>query len=465
MLHHRIVFTLLYVVLFSGSIQAAIPFKDGDRWTMVGDSITHGGEYHTWVYLYFLTRFPEMELRVANAGNSGDDAHGALERYDWDIIPKQGTVASVMFGMNDVRREIYGDVEETNQIRDQRIYILEGYRSFMTKLVQQLEADDYRIILFTPTPYDETAQHDRDVLTGVNGALGECADFVTQLAERYGAILVDFYGPMNAINERMQSEDPAASLIKTDRVHPNPVGQFVMAYLFLKAVDAPQFVSSVQIDLANPDAVELINASISELEVGENELSFTLNQGAIPFPVGKAQQPALEWVPFQEDLNREILQVSGLANGEYRLSIDGEVIRTFQSEALAGGVNLALESNTPQALQSAEVLKQIQAWHRLALEYRSIASFEFWQFGNFQHPIQVEQVRDYIDAEIERLEPFTTGPNSWKRNRFIHYLDRKPREASIRAEMSSMIDQIRTEAQPHSHHYRLQRVLSADPSI
>lgn len=242
--------SLACLTLWAATSLAQLPFKDGDRWTMVGDSITHGGEYHTWIYLYCITRFPDLELSVANAGNSGDDAHGALERYDWDILPKDGTVASVMFGMNDVRREIYGDVPDTPQVRDQRIYILEGYRSFMSQLVQRLQDDGARLILITPTIYDETAQHNKEVLTGVNGALGACAAYVSELADSTGATLVDFYGPMNDINARIQAQDPAASLIKTDRVHPNPIGQFVMAYLFLDAVEAPGLVSSVSIDAA-----------------------------------------------------------------------------------------------------------------------------------------------------------------------------------------------------------------------
>ncbi|WPJ95582.1 SGNH/GDSL hydrolase family protein [Coraliomargarita algicola] len=449
---------VLCLVGLSTRSMARVPFEDGDRWTMVGDSITHGGEYHTWVYLYCLTRFPELELSVANAGNSGDDAHGALERYDWDIQPKGATVASVMFGMNDVRREIYGDVPDTPQVRDQRIYILEGYRSFMNQLVQRLREDGARLILMTPTIYDETAQHQTEVLTGVNGALGACAAYVTQLAASTGATLIDFYGPMNEINARMQAVDPAASLIKRDRVHPNSVGQFVMAYLFLKAVDAPGLVSRVHVDVEQTQFIASDNASVGDLVAKDATVSFTVLEQAIPFPVGKAQQAALEWVPFQNELNRQTLRVSGLQPGEYVLTIDGQRVRDFQAEALSAGVNLALEVNTPQAKQAAEVLKLMQLWHTKALEYRSIPTFEFWNLGHMLQPVSEEAACEYVAAEIEQLKEFTEGPQLWRRKSLTRYLERKPREALIAAEMENLISQARAAAQPQSHHYQLKRI-------
>lgn len=448
--------SLVFIACLSTRAFARAPFEDGDRWTMVGDSITHGGEYHTWVYLYYITRFPEMELSVANAGNSGDDAHGALERYDWDILPKDATVASVMFGMNDVRREIYGDVPDTPQVRDQRIYILEGYRSFMDQLVQRLQSDGVRLILMTPTIYDETAQHDKTVLTGVNGALAECAEYVRELAQTTGAQLVDFHAPMERLNARIQAEDPAVSLIKTDRVHPNRMGQFVMAYLFLKDVDAPGTVSRVHID--SMQVVQAEKATVSDLVAKEDSLSFALLEQALPYPIGEAQKPALDWVPFQAELNRQILQVTDLQAGAYALSIDGQHIRDFQADELAAGVNLALEANTPQVKQAAEVLAKMQRWHAKALEYRSIASFEFWTLEHMSKPVLLENARAYLEPKMEALKEFTEGPPLWRRKSYERYLERKPREAAIAAEMETLIAQVRAAAQPQSHHYLIKRI-------
>lgn len=46
-------------------------FQKGETVCMVGDSITHGGMYHSNLYLFYATRFPTREVRLVNCGISG----------------------------------------------------------------------------------------------------------------------------------------------------------------------------------------------------------------------------------------------------------------------------------------------------------------------------------------------------------------------------------------------------------
>jgi len=441
--------------------QQSALFKNGDRWTAVGDSITHGGTYYAWVYLYYATRFPDRKLEFFNAGNSGDDAHGTLSRYSWDIQPHKSTVASIMLGMNDVRREIYGDMPMTNQLRDQRTYILEGYRSFMTKLVKRIQADGTRVILITPSIYDETAQNPQTVvLTGVNGALGECATFLRKLAGETGCSVIDFHDAMGELNAKIQAKDPAASLIRPDRVHASPLGHFVMAYLFLKGQQAPAVVSSVSINAAGTKVLETDNATVKELTARNNQLTFTLIEKALPYPVDKEQEPALALVPFNDELNREMLKVSGLAPGEYQLSIDGEAVRRFKSEELATGVNLALEKNTPQARQAAGVLELVKAWCKQVQEVRMIPTFEFWNMGDVPHPITLESVRGRVEADMARVAEQIKGDpkEQYKVDNYARYLKNKSSEADGIAKLGEMAEKIRVAARPQPHAYKLELV-------
>ena len=53
--------------------QQEIPqFQAGDRVAFIGDSITHGGHYHSYIWLYYMTRFPNMPLFFLNCGLGGD---------------------------------------------------------------------------------------------------------------------------------------------------------------------------------------------------------------------------------------------------------------------------------------------------------------------------------------------------------------------------------------------------------
>lgn len=59
-------------------------FKDGETVCFLGDSITHGGRFHSYVYDYYLTRFPDRTVRFVNAGISGDSA--GARRVGWQTM-------------------------------------------------------------------------------------------------------------------------------------------------------------------------------------------------------------------------------------------------------------------------------------------------------------------------------------------------------------------------------------------
>ena len=434
-------------------------FQNGDRWTAVGDSITQGGAYSAWVYLFYATRFPDRKLELLNAGNSGDSAGGALVRYDWDIQPKKSTVATVMFGMNDVGRGLYDTNPATPEIAARRAEVLKDYRGKMTELAARLKADGTRIIFLGPSIYDEKSICPHPPQIGVNGALGDCAAFVRKLAGDVGGTFIDFNGPMTALSARLQAKDPSVSLLRPDRVHPSEQGHFVLSYLFLKGQNVPGIVSSVTVDAVAQRANDVCNASVDKLAVADGGLAFTLTENALPYPVGKELEKVLTWVPFQEELNRELLKVRGLAAGNYQLLIDGKEVRRLSAEELASGVNLALEKNTPQALQSAGVLDLMRQWQKLMSgEVRLIPQFEFWRLRDVPHPVSFEVVRPRVEQVIEKLKDSKSDVDRAERNFYKRYLDAKPKEAQNLAKLAELAAQIRVAAQPQPHAYRLQPI-------
>ena len=68
------------------SAQQVSPFKEGDRVVFLGNSITDGGRYHSFIWLYYMTRFPDMPLTIMNAGIGGDTAYDMNKRLDGDIV-------------------------------------------------------------------------------------------------------------------------------------------------------------------------------------------------------------------------------------------------------------------------------------------------------------------------------------------------------------------------------------------
>ena len=98
---------------------SAAMFKDGDRVVFFGDSITAGGNYHRYLSDYYITRFPDADIRFFNAGVGGDNSHNAAMRFADDVATRRPTAISVMFGMNDFGFRCYNDTETEKNLREE----------------------------------------------------------------------------------------------------------------------------------------------------------------------------------------------------------------------------------------------------------------------------------------------------------------------------------------------------------
>jgi len=444
---------ILFFALLAFATVRAEPFRDGDRWTVVGDSITQSGTYHTWIHLFYATRFPTQKLSVENAGISGDSARGALQRYPWDIQPRKATVATVMFGMNDVSRGLYDGENPGPEILAKREAALETYRKNLALLTRQLQSDGARVVLVTPSPFDETAESDRPRQTGVNGALSQCADFMKNLAKETGADVLDLHGPLTELNSKLQVSNPKASIVGADRIHPAPPGHFAMAYYFLKAQGTEGVVSEIEIDAASGKLIKAENAEVSGLKSGINGIEFQCLEKALPYPIPDEVRPALEWVPFQDEFNREILRVTGLPEKPHTLFIDGQRIAELPAEKLSEGVNLAQLRNTPQYQQASKVLELAKKRQALTVSGdRGIAYVENAFLSDLPRPISFDTAKEKLEARLAKMDEKKDAYNIGAINR---YFAAKPNEIQTRTELAELADALCAAAQPVSHTYSL----------
>ena len=235
---HRLILTLS--VLFAFALPAISqttpkPFADGDTVCFLGDSITHGGNWHRYIELFYVSRFPERKVNIVNCGIGGDRADGALKRLDWDVLVHQPTVIVIMLGMNDIGHANYDGPNPTPQMLTAREQSITAYRTNMTALIEAIQKrSKASIILVKPSPYDETAELAKPARKGANGALTKCADICGELAKKYNTAVVDLHGPMTRMMAEGQKLDPKFALCGGDRVHPGLAGHLVMASLFLR---------------------------------------------------------------------------------------------------------------------------------------------------------------------------------------------------------------------------------------
>ncbi|CAG9902154.1 hypothetical protein BOVA604_4690 [Bacteroides ovatus] len=357
--------SLIYASCSSLQAQTSVPrFEKGERVVFVGNSITHAGHYHSFIWLYYMTRFPDKPVTIMNAGIGGESAWDIKDRLDYDVFNKKPTYVALTFGMNDTGYDIYMKDNARELSERQVARSLENYQGIEQRLLAKNKVTK---VLIGGSPYDETSGFNNFILHGKNNAILKIIDAQRASARKNGWGFVDFNLPMRKISEREQERDSAFTFCRIDRIHPDNDGQMVMAYLFLKAQGLTgNEVSSVSIDARNSAVVASKNCKISKLKKNGADLTFDYLANALPYPLDsiprhgwgnkRSQRDAMQLVPFMEEFNQERLQVIDLEEGLYRLTIGDQFIDNLSSKELASGVNLANYPNTPQYQQAAKIM-------------------------------------------------------------------------------------------------------------
>ncbi|WP_423128412.1 SGNH/GDSL hydrolase family protein [Gaoshiqia sp. Z1-71] len=386
----KIILVIAACVLFGFSqAQESIPqFKKGERVVFVGNSITHGGHYHSFIWLYYMTRFPEMPVTMINAGIGGDTSSDIKERLEEDIFSKNPSYLTMTFGMNDVG---YFDFYKPDA---QEIAVRQIEKSFdnyqvIEKRLQ--EAKEVTKVLIGGSPYDETSKVPNQIFPTKNAALLKVNDFQRESARANDWGFVDFTRPMMEIDLREQQKDSLFNLEGGDRIHPDNDGHMVMAYLFLKAQGlAGKKVAEISVNAKTKKVALADNCTVSDVKADANGIAFNYLAKALPYPVDstvrgwgakKSQKDALKLIPFNADFNQELLKVEGLAIGAYQLKIDGLPIEKFTASDLAKGVNLAELTTTPQYQQATKIMLLNE--NRLEIE-RRLRDYAWMEFSFLQ---------------------------------------------------------------------------------
>ena len=364
-------------------------FKDGERVVFLGNSITDGGHYHSYIWLYYMTRFPNMNLHIENAGIGGDRAIDMHKRLDSDVFSKNPTTLVVTFGMNDSGYLEYNGEDGAKFGEDKYKETYENYKLLESKLKG---ANNMKIVMMGGSPYDETTIIEGNTsLKGKNSVMQRIVDFQKKSAEENNWDFFDLNKPMTEINLKFQDEDSTFTLCGSDRIHPENDGHMVMAYMFLKeqGMDS-NVVSEFEVNSKNKSVIKSTNCEISNIKGNKETISFDYQSYSLPYPLDtiprgwnakKSQADAMKYVPFIDEMNREIIKVSGLQDGNYTLLIDGLEIGEWSSKDLSVGVNLAVETKTPQYQQSLSIMHLNELRWEIERRFRDYAwvQFNFFQ--------------------------------------------------------------------------------------
>lgn len=454
----------LRLALAPVSAQSAIPaFRPGEVVALVGDSITHGGHYHSYIWLYYMTRFPGMPVTLINCGVGGDEARSILDRWDWDVARRVPTYVTLTFGMNDTGYwDTYGPGKGDEPGNAKVAASLEKFEGIAEKI--DALPPGTRVVMIGGSPYDETSKFNDGILPGKNAAIRKIIAAQERKAGEKGWGFVDFNAPMLEIAASAQAADSTYSFCPQDRIHPDKDGQMVMAWLFLKAQGlAGKKVADIDLDASNRRVLLQENCTVSSVRRGPGSLSFDYLAEALPYPCDSisehgwgnihSQRDAMKLIPFMEEFNQERLRVRNLPAGQYRLTIDDQPVAVFSAEEWAEGVNLAALTHTPQYRQASAVMYLNE--ERFEIE-KHLREYVWMEYNMFRGTDQIFK-DDWKSIEMVEKEA--------KNNFFVAYSDywyKKSRYPEIREvwkrQMEDIVRTIYSINQPVTRTIKLEKI-------
>ncbi len=334
----RILLCALMAIPAAGANGQVSTLHDGDRIVFYGDSITAQRLYTRFVEDFLITRYPKMHVSFWNAGVPGDNVYGgytgdSATRLKRDVLPHQPTVVTVMLGMND------GYYMDFNPKYFE--IFKEGYRKLLTSV--QSEVPAAKVILISPTPYDEITHGTEFV--HYNEVVSRHAGFVKELAASSRLQFSDFNrAETDLLNEGMRRNPSLSALLVPDRIHPSEASHWLMAAALARSFGLSPVVSAVQLDAAKVMLVKSENTEVNDLTETGGKLGWTQTDNALPLPL-TLDDEMIRFVLDSSDLSsmdQQLLSVSGLSAQRYALQIDGKKVASFTRQQLASGVNLAL---------------------------------------------------------------------------------------------------------------------------
>ena len=210
-------------------------FQNGDRIIFAGDSVTDmgsaqplgeglfdnvGRSYVRIIENMLSAYYPEVYVRVTNAGTSGNTSRDLLARWERDVLSQDPQWVAICIGINDVWRQFDSPAIYSSHV------LPEEYEANLEKMIVSVKDKVKGVFLLTPY-YMEPNRGDF-----MRARMDEYVAINRKLAEKYGCTVVDFqkmYEDYCSIRH--------SSYIAWDRIHPNQIGATLMAREFLKVCD------------------------------------------------------------------------------------------------------------------------------------------------------------------------------------------------------------------------------------
>ena len=371
--------------------QSGLYLKPGDRLAIIGDSITEQKMYSRIMETYLTVCTPELNITARQYGWGGERVPGFLARMTNDCLRFKPTVATTCYGMNDHEYRKYED------------RIGNTYREKSAAMVASFKENGVRVVLGSPGCVGRMPTW----VKGTNGAVDDlninlCTlrNIDVELAQKQGVRFADVFWPMlSAGYDAQQRFGSDYAIAGKDGVHPAWAGQTVMAYAFLKGLGVDGDIGTFTVDAkANTIKVskghELVASKNGEFQIKSMRYPFCATNENVRSD--NSIRSAMGLIHFNEDLNRLLLVVKKPQAKGYVVTW-GEASKTFTSEQLGKGVNLAAEFAMNPFWD---------AFNKVDLAVKAKQEYETKQIKQIFHDLRSSKYKsadDLKDAEMKDL--------------------------------------------------------------
>jgi len=324
------------IAAIAAPAQDAPRLQKGDFVAICGDSITEERIYSVYIEDYLLMCQPAANLRTLQAGWDGEQAPGFELLMEYDVLTLGPNVATTCYGMND------GGYSPMTAEKGQR------YRESQRAIVKQFKENGVRfIVVGSPGCVDsDTFNKNPADAAMYNKTLAEMRDIARDVAKEENVVFANVYDPMMDVMAKTKAKyGRSYHLAGVHGVHPDLNGHLVMAYAFLKAMGCDGNIGTITVDMGSGRARgtaghKILSAASGVIEVESSRYPFCFfGDPAKP----KSTRGVIEFLPFNDELNRFVLVVKNIREDAECKVTWGEAARQYAGVELAKGINLAAD--------------------------------------------------------------------------------------------------------------------------
>ncbi|MBX3111568.1 MAG: SGNH/GDSL hydrolase family protein [Fimbriimonadaceae bacterium] len=319
--------------------QPPVVLHKGDRLAVIGDSITEQKLYSRFIEEYLTLCRPDLGVEVRQLGWSGETATGFANRMQQDCLQFRPTVATTCYGMND-----HGYRKYEKSIGDL-------YRTKMSQILDAFAKAGVRVVVGSPGIVGKKPGWVKGggSIEDMNDGLAHLHNIGLELAMKRKLGFAEVYQAMVTLRDKAKAVyGDKLEASGADGVHPGAAGHLAMAYAFLKALGMGQTdLARYTIDLST----KTFTATAGHRLTGRDGDTYKIRSTQYPFVLRDDNNPtnsslaAARFIPWNQDLNRFILVVTGGHAARYKVTW-GSQSKTYARATLARGINLAAEFPT-----------------------------------------------------------------------------------------------------------------------